>query len=165
MLQAFLHVGVGGEQRRRDAEDHACQDTEREGEDENARIEMNVVRPGQSGGCQGEEEIESPAREKHAGGATRQPEQDTFGEQLPNEPGAARAERSANGEFAMSRGGAGEEQIGDVGAGNEQDAADGAKQRVEDGAHIAHRIVEDRRHGDAPAFVRVGVLAGELGGE
>ena len=65
----------------------------------------------------------------------------------------------------MPRGGAGEEQIGDVGAGDEQDAADRAKQGVEDGAHIAHRIVEDRRHGDTPAFVRVGVLAGELGGE
>ena len=92
---------MGGEQRRRDAENHACQDAERQREDENARIEMNVARSRQGGGCQGEEEIESPAREEHAGSATGQREQDAFGEQLPNESGAARAERSANGELAM----------------------------------------------------------------
>jgi len=45
----------------------------------------------------------------------------------------------------MPRGRAREEQIGDVGTGDKEDAADRAEQRVKNGAHIAHGIVEHRR--------------------
>ena len=47
-------------------------------------------------------------------------ENKAFGEQLANDAGASRSESLADGEFAGARGGAGEQQVGDVGAGDEQ---------------------------------------------
>ena len=125
---------------------------------------MSFVR-GRVEGREGEEKVETPACEEHASRAAGEAEQNAFGEQLPNESSPARAQRGPNGEFAMARGGAGEKEIGDVRAGDEEDAADRAEQGVEHGAHIAHCVIEHRRHHDAPAFIRVGILPGELRGE
>ena len=53
---------------------------------------------------------------------------EAFDQQLPHQPPASRAERRAEADLALTRAGAREQQIGDVGARDEQDDADGAKQ-------------------------------------
>ena len=75
------------------------------------------------------------------------------------------AERGANGNLAMPRGGARQQKIGDIRAGDEQHAADRAEERVEHRLHVAHAVILDRHHEDAPAFVGIGILLRELGGE
>ena len=78
------------------------------------------------------------------------------------------AHGDANGEFTLAAGGADEEQIGDVGAGDEQDEADGSEQDEERGAHVADDAVAQGLDGEAffGAHVAVGIAAAKLvGGE
>ena len=58
------------------------------------------------------------------GGAADRGEQQALGEQLLDETDAAGAERHAHGDFPAPRRGAGEQQVGDVGARHEQDERD-----------------------------------------
>ena len=89
-------------------------------------------------GASASKRIETPARQNHTGHAAANGEDHALGEKLADEPGAAGAERGADGNFAVARGGAGEEKIREVRAGDEQDAADGAEQCVKHRLHIAH---------------------------
>ena len=50
-----------------------------------------------------------------------------FGQQLTDDACAARAHGGANGEFTLAAGGADKQKIGDIGAGDEQNEADGAQ--------------------------------------
>ena len=66
----------------------------------------------------------------HAGEAEHQPEdaagegeQNAFSEQLADDARAAGSHRGTNGEFALASGGADEQKVGDVGAGDEQHEA------------------------------------------
>ena len=104
-------------------------------------VEMNAARARQICRCEREQGIESPARDEQAGRAAAEREEHAFGQQLPNESKTARPERGANRKLAMPRGRAGEEEIGDVRAGDEEHAADRAEQRVEHDPHIAHAVV------------------------
>ena len=65
----------------------------------------------------------------------------------------------------MPRGGAREQKVGDVRAGDEQHATDRAEQRIQHRAHIAHAVILHPHHENAPAFVGIGILLRELRGE
>ena len=69
------------------------------------------------------------------------------------------AERRADGDLALAAGGAHQQQVGDVGAGDEQHEADGAgehEQRLADVAdqHLADRIDAERLHWARAPFVK-----------
>ena len=66
----------------------------------------------------GEEDAECAADER---------EKRAFGEQLADDAAAACAERGAEGDFTFAGGGASEDEIGDVDAGNQEDENYGAK--------------------------------------
>ena len=55
-------------------------------------------------------------------------EQHAFGEQLADDAAAAGADGGADGDLARAAGGARQQQVGDVGAGDQQHAADRAQQ-------------------------------------
>ena len=57
---------------------------------------------------------------EQAGGAAQQSEQHALGQQLAHQPLPARAERGADGDFLLPAGGARQQQVGDVGAGDQQ---------------------------------------------
>ena len=63
---------------------------------------------------------------------------------LPNQSESRRAERSADRNLARAGGGAGEEQVGDIGAGDEQDKADRAEQHEEHRPKAADRFLVHR---------------------
>ena len=75
---------------------------------------------------------------------------------------AARPHRGPNRNFFLSRGAAGEEEIGHVRAGNQQHESDGAEERKEGWFYLANEPLVERRNKHVPAFVRLVKLLGEL---
>ena len=65
----------------------------------------------------------------------------------------------------MARRRPGEEKIREIRTRNQKHAADRTEQRVKDGLYIADSVVLKRHHEDAPTFLRIGILHGELGGD
>src|SRR5207249_4226046 len=67
-----------------------------------------------------DERSHTPKRKQHPHSASQQREQQIFGDELPRQPPARRAQSRAHGELAPPRRRLREQQIGDVGAGHEQ---------------------------------------------
>ena len=150
-------------------------DREGEGEAEQAKIEADIH--GQSFKATGDHAEEQPVgdhRKADAERAADEGEDQALGEELPDEARATRPERLANGELAGTRGGAGEQKIGDVGAGDEQDQRDDghedlqrlrelAPQRREAVGHGGERDVRfSQRVEISLAEVRIGEATGDL---
>jgi hypothetical protein len=77
--------------------------------------------------------------EGQAGCSAERGEQEAFGEHLAEDVAAARAEGKAGAHFALAGGGAGEQQVGEVDAGEEQDQAG---EREEDVGGLGELSVE-----------------------
>ena len=73
-------------------------------------------------------ELRAPRRDQQARGAADQAEQQAFGQHLPQQPTPPGAERRPNRQLALPRGGARQQQVRDVGAGDQQDEAHRAEQ-------------------------------------
>ena len=84
---------------------------------------------------------------------------------MPDDPAAAGAEGGAERDLLLPNGSAGEEQVGDVGAGDQQHAADGAEENVEAARDVADQVFAQRRGAGTEFRVRVRILAGERGGD
>ena len=67
-----------------------------------------------------DEELAAPLRDDHSGGRAHGGEQQAFDQELARQTSARRAEREAHAPFVAARGGAREQQIGDVGARDQQ---------------------------------------------
>ena len=67
-----------------------------------------------------------------------------LGQHLAHDPPLPRAERRADRELAVAAGGAHQQQVGDVRAGDEQHEQDAALQHVQRRADIADQLVADR---------------------
>ena len=119
-----------------------------EGEEEDAPVDAdggavladarNIAR------ADGEQRADADEAEDEAEDAAGEGEQNAFGEQLADDARAAGSHGGANGEFTLAAGGADEQKIGDVGAGDEEDEADGSEEDEERRAHIADDGVAER---------------------
>src|SRR5271163_3544227 len=86
---------------------------------------------GQAGGADGEQGANAGVAEDEAEDAADEGQDDAFGQQLTDDACAARAHGGANGEFTLAAAGADKEKVGDVGTGDEENEADGAKEDEE----------------------------------
>ena len=93
--------------------------------------------------CDGEQQTENGA------GAG---EDEAFSQQLANDAGAAGAESAAHSELLGARGRTGEQQVGQVDAGDEQDGADGAPEHDEGTAQFTADVILEW-NGDDGIFV------------
>ena len=104
-----------------DAEDQGCGDGDAEVEEQQMAVDGEIDRDGCcTVGRHTQEEPAGDGRDCNSQRAAGEGEQEALGEQLTDDALAACAESLANGEFASAGGGAGQQQIGDVGAGDEQ---------------------------------------------
>ena len=101
-----------------------------------------------------QEQAQPPADER---------EQGALDQQLPDHPGPAGAERESDGDLARAFGGAGEEQVGDVGAGDEQHEPHSAEQREEHDPDrtTVESLIEGQDLG-VDILVRIGILRLQL---
>ncbi len=71
---------------------------------------------------------DQPEGAESAGDASENSQEQAFGEQLSNEPGATRAERRAHRQLTFAGGGAREQKLTHIGAGDDENAAAGREQ-------------------------------------
>jgi hypothetical protein len=111
--------------------------------------------------------------EDDSGGAAEERQQKAFGEELANEPGAAGTESRTHRDLMLARGGAGEQQTGDIHAGDEQHDPDHRHQhvqglreaRAQEGQTAAGGFEQDCRALAMSAGFHPGAgLSGEAGG-
>ena len=129
---------------RRQAKDHGDDDAHGEQEPERGPVEPDFVRSRDFGGADPDEKVERPARDDNTGHAAREREQQTLDEELADEPSRTRAERGTRDDFVRARGGASEEQVGDVGARCGKHQSDSAHQQPERLVNLAKHIVGER---------------------
>ena len=90
-------------------------------------------------------------REQESGASADQTEHGAFGQQLTDDAAAARAERVADRDLALTRAGAREQQIGDVGAGDKSTKPTAPSITRETRADVADDFVLERDHFSALA--------------
>jgi hypothetical protein len=141
-LEGAAERGTRGLQRRHETEHQTGDDGQQRGEREGRavqtdRAEIHRADPGlgvemqRRGGIQCREDPNAPPRDRDAGGAAGEREQQALGEQLTDQPRAARANGEPHGDLPPAPRRANEEQVRDVRAGREQDEAHGGEQHEE----------------------------------
>jgi len=85
----------------------------------------------------------------HSDDACGETEQCALREQLPDEPPASGAERTPDRHLAATRGGAGQQQVGPVGARDQEHQANGAEQNEQRPPDIADRGIPEQRDVEA----------------
>ena len=120
--------------------------------------------PDHVGWRQGDQHLSAPQREQRSGRAGDQRQQQAFGNHLPQDPAAARAERHPDGHFAAACGRLAQQQRGGVGAGDQQHDTHHTPQQVKSQAHAAHELILQTQQGDASPLVALRVLLLEAGG-
>ena len=130
--ESFDGIGVGGEPCGRGSEDGTGDEREREGKGEDGQRRRggdgHEVRAVEG---EGDDGFDAEVRDGESGDAAEDGEEDAFGEGLADEALARRAEGKADGGLGAARGSAGEEEVGDVGAGDEENEAADGEQDVE----------------------------------
>ena len=99
-------------------------------------------------------ELRAPRRDQQASGAADQAEQQAFGQHLAQQSTPPGAERRSNRQLALPRGGAGEQQVRDVGAGNQQDEAHRTEQDDQRPLDVTHDLFVQRHEADTNPGVR-----------
>jgi len=99
---------------------------------------------------------------------SRTGEDQAFCQQLAHDAQPAGAERGAHGELLGARGGTGKKKIGEINAGNEENASDGRPENDERSAQLAADVFleRDRNHsilGVAFAGIRIFVVPAHVG--
>ena len=114
-----------GQQTRDQAGQQRCTDCDQQ----HARVERASFSRGMFPGSRLRQQTQKEIREHNADPAAADANQQRFGQQLPHHPAAARAQRGAHAQFAGPFGGARQQQVGRISAGNQQHERDGAKQQ------------------------------------
>ena len=90
------------------------------------------------------ERLDAGVGHETPGNEAAERQQRALDEQLPDDAAAAGADGGANRDLALAGGRARQQHVGDIAAGNDQQQADRAEQRVEHAAELAHDPVDDR---------------------
>ena len=143
-------------------EDQAGEHGKRDSKDDHGAIHAHIVEPGDPLRLHADENLDPPNGKQQPETGAEQTEHHAFSEKLPDQPAAAGAECGANGHFRLARGRAGEQQVGDVDAGNQEHEAYGAEQHEYRPADVAHHRLEQRDSGEVQPCVRVRVLGRKL---
>ena len=134
LLEGAHEVGLGGAQGRPHGEEHGGHEAEAEGGEEHGGARRRVdgereVHRAEKG-LQGiQQQVVAPKGDEQAERAAGEREQEALDDQLADDAAARGAEREADGDLARAGGAAGEEHVGEIEAGDEQDAARHAEQR------------------------------------
>ena len=131
-------------QRRREAEQDAGDDRDAEREREDRAVERDGVEPGNVAGIDVADDLQRAVRDEQTGGAAEQAEQQALGQQLPDEPLPARAERGADRDFLLTAGRARQQQVRDVRARDQQHERHRSEQHENRQPHVADDGLDQR---------------------
>ena len=174
-VRGFAEIESRGAKSRGNAEDQAGDDGNQDREQEHRAIEPNREGQRQTACRNVEKRAERGPSQKQTEDAACEGKKDAFGQQLADEASASSTHRSADGYFPATVRSAGQEEIGDVGAGDEQNETNGADEKqqcranvfddlllqgndVSAGAGVVDRVLLFEAFGDADHF-GVGLFA------
>ena len=144
------------------AEKDAGEDGDGDGEGEDVEIERDYGFVGYGVlGQQSDDGFDSTIGEEHAQSTAGQRKEHAFGEKLLNDALGAGTHGGADGDFTAARAGAGEQKIGDVGAGDEEEKANGGHQGDERVGEFSENAFVDGH--ELSAERRFGVVEGRVG--
>ena len=155
LTQTVERVQAGRANGRRHAEQHpGCEgDAKRENQDQ--RVEPDLVEPGYRSDLEALDRANPEHTKQQPGGAAQQGEHQAFGEKLRGEPAGAGAKTAAQGHFPGTGDGSGQQQVSDVGRRDEQHEPYGTQQNQQRRPGLPHQALEHRlHHGSRP---RLGV--------
>ena len=112
-------------------------------------------------GQQRDQRLDACHCERQPEGAADGGDEETFGEELPDDARTLRTERDAHGDLPLPRRCAREHEVGGVGAGDEQHHGDRGEQHQQQRPACADDVVVQRNDQHAPAHIAF-VLAREL---
>src|SRR5437763_4248562 len=102
LLQRFIGVRTRNLKSRKKGEEQSAQNSGDEGKGDDTTIDMDLIKPRNIARAKDAQEVDSPPGEKKSGAGTRNCENDTFDQQLPDNADAAGPERSANRNLALA---------------------------------------------------------------
>ena len=131
-----------------------------EAEEQHAGVDRHRARDVEIGRTEADERSDQPHGEQHAGRAAEHCEDDAFGQELAENPPAARAERDADCHLLAPPRRAGNEQPGHVPRGDEEEQADSREEQQDGLPDVGDEVVAQRRQQDTgvPIVVREIVL-------
>ena len=147
-------IGARGAQGRHDAEESRGHERGGRGEGDHYRIDGDGVEARQARRRQRAEFADAGIGERQPEARTGAGEYGGFGQRLADQRPTAAAHRGAYREFPFAQGGAHQQEVGDVGAGDQQEEDHRAHQGQQRGAHLldymrVHRLEADRVTGRA----------------
>ena len=157
LLEGFVDVAFGHAPGGEEAREDAGRDGEGEGEGEDGAVEADVAHAGQLVGEELDEELDAVVGGDEAERASAEGDDQGFAEQLLDDARAGCAHGGADGDLFAAREGAGEDEVGDVGAGDEEHEGYGAEHHEESGTNVADGLFAQGFDGCAPALVVFGV--------
>ena len=132
------------------SKNHARQQRRADGEPQRLAVERHLRKPGNVGGTRGDEHFHTPVTDESAHPAAEQRQHDAFRQQLAHHPPAPGTERQSQRDFLLSRGSAGQHQVGHIRARDQQHAGHDAPQHQQCRARIpSHRLLQQRHDGDS----------------
>ena len=137
-------------ERRRGAEEQACDQRHGQREQHHARVHADLGDARDDQLAQRQQRAGQHDPEDDPERAAGQAEQGGLGEQLPRNPRAACAERCPNRDLTLPRRRAGQQQVGDVRERDQQQDPDRAEQQVERRAGVADDRLGQRHRLEAP---------------
>ena len=160
VLEQHVHRGIRGPQRRENAEAHAGQERDGAGEAEGEKVEVDLLAARQVR-QQRSERVEAPGRERDADRAAGERQEGALGEELPHHAPAAGAERDADGDLALPRGGAREHEVADVGSGDQEHERDRAPEDEQRRFRVLDLMLLEQLDVDGVVLVGVGIQLAE----
>src|SRR5262245_25987943 len=157
-FQRVVKLNFARLKRGRQAENKASEDRDPRGESQHALIKPDLSRPWNAVRADGQNQIDSPPRQRHAESPSSHGQQYALSQQLPHDAPSAGAHRHTHGDFSLPRRSARQQQVGHVRAGDQQHASDGAQQDQQRRPDIANDGVSQRRDRHAIALIGVGIL-------
>ena len=165
-LERALQVRRRGVDRGREPEQHARQHRDDEGEDHHRPVDPDLVAARQVADVHRHQGAHAEVGQEQPHHAAGQRDDDALGEELPEQALPRGAERGAHRDLLRPRRGAGQQQVGHVGAGDEEHEPHRAEKDEQGGPDIAGGL--EAQAGDVETPVRrvlVGVIPLELLGE
>src|SRR5262249_48888106 len=135
-FERFVERGESACQSGNDSEDQAGQERERAGKAEHDAVDADLFSSRQIVRETAGQRVYAPGRQQQPYRAAGHGQQQAFGQQLPHDPPASRAERRADGDLLLSRFGSRQQQVGHVGASDQQEEADRDQQRQQSRTRI-----------------------------
>ena len=144
LLERFLKIALRILERRGQAEQDSCQHGSGEHEQQHAPVEMDFLGSGQCLGQHLERPLQPPRGKEQTQAPAGQSEQDAFGQKLPNDAAAGRAQRGADGEFTGASRRARQQEIRHVHAGDEKNKTHRGQQHQQNRLDVAHHVLFER---------------------